>query len=224
MQNSNEEDLKKMLRMQTTETTQQPTSDVRSSELLTLSQTCGLQRNRSGLFWAFWNLQPDQHSHESLLLPINLSDDTSRSYRSDQEIAKGIMHNGIPTILQPTRSTGNNWQWQRFKFHQYSKDLPGKQFTNTELKKYAESKKITRKFIPSGAPHFGGTWEHLIGMSKRLFFNITGSRKLQEDCFSTLICQVEALLNSRPLTSASSDMRDVESLTQGHFWPEWQQD
>ena len=54
-------------------------------------------------------------------------------------------------------------------------------------------------------------------MSKRLFFNIAGSRKLQEDGFSTLICQVEALLNSRPLTSVSSDIRDVESLTPGHF-------
>ena len=90
-------------------------------------------------------------------------------------------------------------------------------FTTSEIQKYAESKKIAWKFIPPGAPHFGGTWERLIGMSKRLFFNIAGSRKLQEDSFSTLICQVEALLTSRPLTSVSSDIRDVESLTPGHF-------
>ncbi|XP_075259525.1 uncharacterized protein LOC142351282 [Convolutriloba macropyga] len=91
-------------------------------------------------------------------------------------------------------------------------------FTTKEIQKYAESRKIARNFIPPGASHFGGTWERLIGMSKRLFFNITGSRKLQEDSFSTLICQVEALLNSRPLTSVSSDIRrDVESLTPGHF-------
>ena len=112
------------------QTTQQPASDVRSSELTILSQTCSLQRNGSWLFWAFWNLQPNQHSHESLLLLIHLSNDTSRSYRSDQELAKGIMHNGIPTILQPTRNTGKNSQWQRFKFHQYSQDLPGKQLHN----------------------------------------------------------------------------------------------
>ena len=90
-------------------------------------------------------------------------------------------------------------------------------FTTTEIQRYAESKKIAWKFIPPGAPHFGGTWERLIGMSKRLFFNIAGSRKLQEDSFSTLICQVKALLNSRPLSSVSSDIRDVESLTPGHF-------
>ena len=34
------------------------------------------------------------------------------------------------TILQPTRTTGKNSQRQRLKFHQYSKDLPGKQLHN----------------------------------------------------------------------------------------------
>ena len=90
-------------------------------------------------------------------------------------------------------------------------------FTTTEIQKYAESKKIAWQFIPPGTPHFGGKWERLIWMSKQLFFNIAGSRKRQADSFSTLICQVEALLNSRPLTSVSSDIRDVESLTPGYF-------
>ncbi|XP_075250854.1 uncharacterized protein LOC142343052 [Convolutriloba macropyga] len=102
-------------------------------------------------------------------------------------------------------------------FTSTAKTFKESSFTTTEIQKYAESKKIAWKFIPPGAPHFGGTWERLIGMSKRLFFNIAGSRILQEDSFSTLICQVEALLNSRPLTSVSSDVRDVESLTSGHF-------
>ena len=52
-------------------------------------------------------------------------------------------------------------------------------------------------------------------MSKGLFFNIAGSKKLQEESFSTLICEVEALPNCRPLTSVSSDIRDVECLTPG---------
>ena len=44
------------------------------------------------------------------MLPNHLSDDTSRSYRSDQELAKGIIHNGIPTIVQPARTTGRSSQ------------------------------------------------------------------------------------------------------------------
>ena len=102
-------------------------------------------------------------------------------------------------------------------FTSTAKTFQESSFRTTELHIYAESKKITWKFNPPGAPHFDGTRERLIGMSKRLFFNIAGSWKLQEDSFSTLICQVEALLNSRPLTSVSSDIRDVESLTTGQF-------
>ena len=129
--------------MQTTETTQQPASDIRSSELPILSQTCSLQGNRRRRFWAFRNLQPDQHSHESLLLLIHLSDDTSRSYRSDQELANRITHNGIPTILQPTRTTGKNSQRQRFIFHQYSKELLGKQLHNYRDTEICGTRQIT---------------------------------------------------------------------------------
>ena len=102
-------------------------------------------------------------------------------------------------------------------FTSTAKTFEESSFNTTEIQKYAEWKKIAWKIFPPGAPHFGGPWERLIGISRRLFFNIAGSRKLQEDTFSTLICQVEALFNSRPLTSVSSDIRDVESLTPGHF-------
>ena len=67
-------------------------------------------------------------------------------------------------------------------FTSTAKTFQESSFTTTEIQKYAESTKIEWKFIPPGA-HFGGTWERLIGMSKRLFFNIAGSRKLQEDSF-----------------------------------------
>ncbi|XP_075250819.1 uncharacterized protein LOC142343019 [Convolutriloba macropyga] len=53
-----------------------------------------------------------------------------------------------------------------------------KNFTTTDIQKYAESEKTAWKFVQSGGPHFGGPWERHIGMSKRLFFNIAGSRKL----------------------------------------------
>ena len=140
--------------MQTTETTQQPASDVKSSELLILSQICSLQGNRCRLFWAPRNIQPDQQSHEILLLLIHLFDDTRRSNRSDQELAKRILHNGISTILQPTRTTGKNSQRQRLKFHQYSKDLPGKQLHNYRDTKICGIEKDCMENYSTGSTRF----------------------------------------------------------------------
>ena len=102
-------------------------------------------------------------------------------------------------------------------FTSKAKTFEESSFTTTEIQKHAESKENAWQFIPPVAPHFCGSWERRIGMSKWIFFKIGGPRKLQKDSFSTLICQVKALLNSRPLTSVSSDIRKVESLTSRHF-------
>lgn len=35
--------------------------------------------------------------------------------------------------------------------------------------------------------------------------------------FTTVLIRIEAVLNSRPLTPASTDLHDLECLTPGHF-------
>ncbi|XP_073995581.1 uncharacterized protein [Rhodnius prolixus] len=37
------------------------------------------------------------------------------------------------------------------------------------------------------------------------------------ECFLTILCQIEAILNSRPLTAVSSSPDDLQVLTPGHF-------
>lgn len=72
------------------------------------------------------------------------------------------------------------------------------------------------KFIPPNSPHFGGLWEAGVKsvkqhMKKAMDTNLT------YDEFVTMFCQIEALLNSRPLCPLSDDPTDLNYLTPGHF-------
>jgi hypothetical protein len=70
---------------------------------------------------------------------------------------------------------------------------------------------------PPGAPHHGGLWEAGVKSMKHHLRRVIGSRHLTVEEFQTLLCRVEAILNSRPLTPMSSDPADSSVLTPGHF-------
>ncbi|KAL4141999.1 hypothetical protein QTP88_004531 [Uroleucon formosanum] len=72
-------------------------------------------------------------------------------------------------------------------------------------------------FNPPSAPHFGGLWEAAVRSTKRLLVRVIGTHIFTYEEFSTVLARVEAILNSRPLTPASSDPHDLECLTPGHF-------
>ena len=78
-------------------------------------------------------------------------------------------------------------------------------------------KGITWKFNPPGAPHHGGSWERLVRSVKRVLYDILGSRRVTEEVLGTTLCLVEQALNSRPITSVSTDSRELEALTPNHF-------
>ncbi|UYV60634.1 K02A2.6-like, partial [Cordylochernes scorpioides] len=73
------------------------------------------------------------------------------------------------------------------------------------------------KFNPPGAPHFGGLWEAGIKCFKYHFRRIIGETLLTYEEFLTLIVQIEACLNSRPLGPISGDPNDLAVLTPAHF-------
>ncbi|KAL4126593.1 hypothetical protein QTP88_010805 [Uroleucon formosanum] len=72
-------------------------------------------------------------------------------------------------------------------------------------------------FNPPSAPHFGGLWEAAVRSTKRLLVRVIGSHIFTYEEFSTILVRVEAVLNSRPLTPASTDPHDLDCLTPGHF-------
>ncbi|XP_064106577.1 uncharacterized protein LOC135215610 [Macrobrachium nipponense] len=68
-------------------------------------------------------------------------------------------------------------------------------------------------FNPPGASHFGGAWERLIGNVRRVLDVVLGTQQLDYEGLCTLFCEVEATVNSRPLTIVTSDSRDPAPLT-----------
>ena len=66
------------------------------------------------------------------------------------------------------------------------------------------------------APWWGGLFERLIKSTKRCLRKLIGRAKLDYDELSTLLAEIEMVINSRPLTYVSSE--DIqEPLTPSHF-------
>ncbi|XP_029179167.1 uncharacterized protein LOC114946687 [Nylanderia fulva] len=72
-------------------------------------------------------------------------------------------------------------------------------------------------FIPAASPHFGGLWEAGVKSFKYHLKRVIGGHTLSQLEFATLLCQIEACLNSRPLAALTSDPDSFEALTPGHF-------
>ena len=85
------------------------------------------------------------------------------------------------------------------------------------ISQFCAAQNITWKFIPERAPHFGGLWEAAVKSMKYHLKRIVASTKFTFEEFTTILTQIEACLNSRPLTSLPCDSDTVEALTPGHF-------
>jgi len=106
---------------------------------------------------------------------------------------------------------GANNEIKEFLNHVQSKDHVDSVST------FLANKGINFHFNPPYSPHHGGLWEAGVKSMKYHLKRVIEDRKLSIEEFVTLLSQVEASLNSRPLTPLSSDPNDYGILTPGHF-------
>lgn len=72
--------------------------------------------------------------------------------------------------------------------------------------------------IPPVSPHFGGLWEAAVRSAKFHLRRVIGNTNLTFEELSTLLAQIEAVLNSRPLTGVNGNDPDaLDILTPSHF-------
>ncbi|CAH2017105.1 unnamed protein product [Acanthoscelides obtectus] len=76
---------------------------------------------------------------------------------------------------------------------------------------------VNWKFIPAFSPHMGGIWEAGVKSAKKHLRRILGSSNLTFEEYYTVLTQIEAVLNSRPIAPMSSSPDDPLALTPSHF-------
>ncbi|XP_018395111.1 PREDICTED: uncharacterized protein LOC108773703, partial [Cyphomyrmex costatus] len=122
-----------------------------------------------------------------------------------------VSRRGLPTHMYSDNGTN---------FHGADKELR-RHFRSVcadpALKDALTNDEIQWHFIPAAAPHFGGLWEAGVRSFKFHLKRVIGSRTLSKTEFATLLCQIEACLNSRPIAALTDDPNDMSALTPGHF-------
>lgn len=97
------------------------------------------------------------------------------------------------------------------------KELFGSEEHRSKVDRYCVHQGIQWKFIPARSPHFGGLWEAAVKSLKHHLTRTLHNATLTFEELSTLVVEVEAILNSRPLTQMSDSVLDLQPLTAGHF-------
>ena len=72
-------------------------------------------------------------------------------------------------------------------------------------------------FNPPGACHMGGAWERMIASAKLALRAVLGRLIVTDEVLKTVLAEVEAVLNSRPLTHVSTQVDDLEAITPNHL-------
>ncbi|XP_047543301.1 uncharacterized protein LOC125075637 [Vanessa atalanta] len=95
--------------------------------------------------------------------------------------------------------------------------IKGKANITEEIAELLANDGTTWHFIPPRMPNYGGLWEAGIQSVKRHLVRVNKSTKLTYEEMATLLAQIEACLNSRPLCQLDDTVETLYPLTPGHF-------
>ena len=126
-----------------------------------------------------------------------------------------VSRRGRPAVIMT--DNGTNFVSARRQLEEAYQWLT-RQETRETLSQYLFERKIQWLHTPARSPHFGGIWEAGVKQMKILLHKTLGTQRLTCEEMYTVLTEVEAVLNSRPLTPLDSALLDGASvLTPGHF-------
>ena len=121
---------------------------------------------------------------------------------------------GLPKEVRS--DCGTNFVGASRELKELYKLTQSKEF-QSQVTEQSSSSGIQWFFNPPASPHFGGLWEAGVKSMKFHLRRIMGNQKLTFEELTTMVTQIEAILNSRPLCLESSDPADLSALTPAHF-------
>lgn len=141
------------------------------------------------------------------------SDLTADSYLAC--LRRFISRRGLPKEIYSDNAS--NFKGARNQLTELYK-LQSSQDHQSKVHHFTSQKGIDFHFIPSYSPTFGGLWEAAVKSTKYHLKRVLQSQLLTYEQISTVLIEIECVLNSRPLIPlSSSDVNDYSYLTPGHF-------
>ncbi|XP_077862497.1 uncharacterized protein LOC144344447 [Saccoglossus kowalevskii] len=81
-------------------------------------------------------------------------------------------------------------------------------------KSVLSQKNITLHFNPPSGSHFGGIWERQIRTIRKILYSLLREQMIH---LQTLFCEVESIVNCRPISKVSKYLNDLGALTPNHL-------
>ncbi|XP_029112188.1 uncharacterized protein LOC114911891 [Scleropages formosus] len=81
------------------------------------------------------------------------------------------------------------------------------------IQRYLSEKGCVWEFNPPHASHMGGSWERMIGAARRILDSMLLNARLTHEVLSTLMAEVAAIMNARPLVPVSTDPDNPQVLS-----------
>ena len=85
------------------------------------------------------------------------------------------------------------------------------------VQSYVAQEEIGWKWVTEYSPWKGGFYERLVGIAKRACKKALGKCSVNKEQLNTLLVEVEAVMNTRPLVYIGDDINSEEALTPAHF-------
>ncbi|XP_058828022.1 uncharacterized protein LOC131687940 [Topomyia yanbarensis] len=125
-----------------------------------------------------------------------------------------IARRGKPSHIHS--DNGRNFIGARNELHEIYRRVQNQSELN-HITNTCATEGIRWHLIPPKAPNFGGLWESAVKIAKRHLQRQLRNSLLNFEEMVTVLAQIEACMNSRPLAPLAEDTSDLSALTPAHF-------